>query len=189
MTNAADILHALQQFASKARAKQSQRYFKTGKGEYAEGDIFLGIRNPDLLSLAKKCRTLDLEQVQILLYNQYHEARLLAAMILVEQYQRTKDPERKNKIAAFYLHHTPQFNNWDLVDCSAYKILGPHLYNAERAILYEFASAEDLWLRRIAIITTLYFIKQEPFDDALKLAVQLLNDPHDLIHKAVGWML
>jgi len=164
------------------------RFFKTGPGEYGEGDRFLGIRVPVLRKLARKHQSLDLSDCHELLVSPYHEARLLALLLLVLAYDRG-DEERRAAIYRLYLDHLAYVNNWDLVDCSAEHIVGRHLENADKTILSELARSRSVWERRIAIMATFRYVKAGSFEETLRLADVLLSDPHDLIHKAVGWML
>ena len=188
MTMIQQIQTELTALADPERAKQQQRYFKTGPGEYAEGDIFRGIRMPVLRGLCKKYKHITLEEAEELLASAYHEDRLLALLLFVELYRKGK-AQQKQQVYESYLRHTALINNWDLVDTSAYHIVGPHLMKRDKAPLYQLARSSLLWERRIAIIATFHFIRQRHFDDTLNLATILLNDPEDLIHKAVGWML
>jgi len=171
--------------ADKKRAESSQRFFKTGKGEYGEGDIFIGIKLPDQKALAIEYEDISLEDIEKLLKSKVHEERSLALGILKKQYIKTKD----KRTVDFYLKHTKFINNWDLVDMSAYHILGDWLIKRDRKILYRLAISENLWEKRISIITTFAFIRNNDFEDCLKISKILLKDEHDLIHKAVGWML
>jgi len=182
------IRNELQKLANPKIAEHSARFFKTGKGEYGEGDQFLGIRVPQQRKIAKKYRNLPLNEVRNLLQSDYHEKRLTALLILVYRFPKA-DPAEQKKIYDFYLSNTDRINNWDLVDSSAPKIMGPWLMNRPRDILFELATSDNLWERRIAIMATFHFIKQNDFEDTLKIADLLLDDPHDLIHKATGWML
>jgi 3-methyladenine DNA glycosylase AlkD len=182
------IKKELQHLADPDRAKILQRFFKTGKGEYGEGDIFLGITVPEQRKVAKKYQALSLKQLQALISSKYHEHRLISLMILDIKYSKSDETEKK-VIVDFYLKNTKHINNWDLVDLSAYKILGEHLLERDRKILYKLAKSENIWERRIAIISTFRFIKNNEFKDIFKIAELLLRDEHDLIHKAVGWML
>ncbi len=179
---------ALQQAADPERAKILSRFFKTGKGQYGEGDVFLGITVPEQRVIAKKYRDLPLKDIEKLLLSEPHEHRLVALLILMIQYKKTDDRGRL-EIVDFYLCHTGRINNWDLVDLSAEKILGDYLYGKDKAVLYRLAGSQNLWEKRIAIMTTFAFIKKNVFDHTLRIAEMLLNDRHDLIHKAVGWML
>ncbi|REL33241.1 DNA alkylation repair protein [Rhodohalobacter sp. SW132] len=182
------IQKELRELADPKVAEHSARFFKTGKGEYGEGDVFHGIRVPKQRKIAKKYRDLPLNEVQTLLQSDYHEERLTALLILVYRFPKT-DPDLQKKIYSFYLSSTDRINNWDLVDSSAPKIVGAWLLNRSRNILFELAKSDNIWERRIAIMATFYFIKQNDFEDTLKIAELLLDDPHDLIHKATGWML
>ena len=173
---------------NKEHAAVSQRFFKTGPGEYGEGDIFIGIKVPVLRKLAKEYLDLPLKDVRKILISKYHEERLLALLILVGQFSKG-DEEKKKSIYELYLKNTRFINNWDLVDLSAHYIVGPYLVDKSRAPLYELAKSESLWERRIAIMSTFYFAKKDDFTDTLKISRILLSDTEDLIHKAVGWML
>lgn len=170
------------------KAKILARFFKTKKGQYGEGDKFLGIKVPEQRKIAKKHSGLTLKQLQNLLNSNIHEYRLTAILVLVDQYQKA-EKNQKEKIISFYLKNTKNINNWDLVDLSAPKILGNYLFDKKRDILYKLAKSKSLWERRITILSTFAFIKKNDFKDALKISKTLLNDKHDLIHKAVGWTL
>jgi 3-methyladenine DNA glycosylase AlkD len=169
-------------------AQHSRRFFKTGKGEYGEGDVFLGIRVPELRKLVRQFRDMSLSDITRLIRSRYHEERLLALLLLVAMFQKASRNGQK-KIYNFYLKHTANINNWDLVDSSAAQIVGVFLRDRDKKPLYKLVRSENLWERRIAIIATFHFIKHHEFDDALRLSEILLNDRQDLIHKAVGWML
>jgi 3-methyladenine DNA glycosylase AlkD len=182
------FLAELKKTESKKDAEILQWFFKTGKGEYGEGDKFLGIRVPKTREIAKKYKKLTSEEINKALKSKYHEERLCALLILVEKYSRTSEDE-KEKIVKFYLANTKYINNWDLVDLTAPKILGKHLLNRNRKILTKLSRSENLWERRISIISTFEFIRNKDFSDTLKISKLLLKDEHDLIHKAVGWML
>lgn len=171
-----------------SRAVNSARFFKTGVGEYAEGDQFLGIRVPTLRALVKDNRGLCLAETIKLLPDPLHEIRLFALFLLVDQFARA-DEEKRTTIYRHYLSNTSSINNWDLVDSSAYQIVGVYLQDKERRPLYRLVASSSLWERRIAMVATYQFIKAGDFADTLKLAERLLNDSEDLIHKAVGWML
>ncbi len=174
------------------RAESSKRFFKTGTGDYGEGDEFIGIDTKTMRSLSKKYQNLTLNEIEELIHSKIHEERQCALFILVEKYKNKKTgEEEKREIKDFYLKNRFQINNWDLVDLSAHYILGEWLFNhnKEKKILYEMANSTNLWEKRISIITTYYFIRQNDFTDTLKISKILLNDKHDLIHKAVGWML
>ena len=183
------IIHNdLLQLANEQIAEHSQRFFKTGKGEYGEGDIFLGIRVPLLRRLVKKYGGISIAEVRKLLHSKFHEERLLAVLMLVQLFK-SADESVQKQVYDLYLENTEFINNWDIVDISAAKIVGAHLHEKDKAPLSDLVQSKNLWERRIAIISTFYFIRQNEFDDTLKLAKILLNDKEDLIHKAVGWML
>nr|WP_208293490.1 DNA alkylation repair protein [Zophobihabitans entericus] len=168
---------------------QLPRFFKTGKGEYGEGDLFLGVVVPDIRKTAKKYLSLTLAEVTQLLASPYHEIRLCALLILVEQYKKA-DSAYRQIIYDFYLAHTQHINNWDLVDLSCRFIVGEHLKDSrERSILYRLSKSINLWERRIAVVSCYTFIKNNDFTDIITLSSQLLSDKHDLMHKATGWML
>ncbi|MFC1648910.1 DNA alkylation repair protein [Nanoarchaeota archaeon] len=165
-----------------------QNFFKTGPGQYGEGDVFIGVTVPNTRSVAKKYYAMKLSDVKKLMASPIHEERLAAILILVHKYQKGTEQEKK-QVYDFYWQNAKGVNNWDLVDLSAHKIVGDYLLDKDKAILYKLAKSSNLWERRIAIIATFAFINKNRFDDSLKLAEILLNDKHDLIHKAVGWML
>jgi len=179
----------LQGLSEPSRAATSARYFQAGEGGYGAGDLFLGVRVPELRRLARQWRGMDLAEVGRLLGSNYHEARLLALLILVERYRRAAPAERE-AVVELYLQNRDQINNWDLVDTSAPHILGAYLFSkTDRSLLDRLAAAPSLWERRIAVLATFYFIRQGEFGETLRLAARLIDDPEDLIHKAVGWML
>jgi 3-methyladenine DNA glycosylase AlkD len=188
MSKLIELQKALQQLTDTKQKAILQRFFKTGIGEYGEGDIFLGIKVPIQRKLAQKYQTLSLTDIQTLLQSEIHEYRCTALILLTARYFKSSELEKK-VVFEFYLHHTQYINNWDLVDLSAPKIVGDYLLDKPRDILYELAYSTSVWERRIAIIATMIFVKHNDFNDTLKLAHILLNDTHDLIHKAVGWML
>jgi 3-methyladenine DNA glycosylase AlkD len=183
-----EIRARLRTLADKETAKALQGFFKTGPGGYAEGDVFIGIKIPSLRAVAKEYESADFDTVKALLTSKIHEERALALMILVRQFSRGSEELRK-RIYEFYFDQMRSINNWDLVDGSAPYIVGPHLWNRDRKPLYALARSTSLWERRIAILATQYFIRQNDFADALKISKILVADEHDLIHKAVGWML
>ena len=178
----------LNSLANKKQALILQKFFKTGPGEYGEGDIFLGIKVPVQRQAAKKYSALSLKDLQVLLNSKIHEYRLTALIVLVNKYQKEENTG-KEKIFNFYLKNYKNINNWDLVDLTAPKIVGDYLVNKPRDILYKLAQSNNLWKKRIAILSTYAFIRNNDFKDTLKISEILLNDEHDLIHKAVGWML
>ena len=165
-----------------------QRFFKTGPGEYGAGDRFLGVRVPALRRLARTHRTLPLDDTLALLRSKWHEERLLALVLLVGRYKRA-DARGRQEVYDAYLANTRHINNWDLVDASAEHVVGPHIEPNAPEILDRLAASDDVWERRIAMLATFHWIKQREFRPALAIADRLVNDRHDLIHKAVGWML
>lgn len=183
-----EIKRQLKGLSSKEYADASQRFFKTGPGEYGEGDQFIGIRVPALRKLAKEYKTVSISNSEILLMSPVHEERFLALLFLMQHYARG-DEQIRSHIYEFYLKSTRFINNWDLVDLSAEHIVGHYLLNRSKAPLYHLAGSQDLWERRIAIISTFCYIKQHNFKETLKISKLLLPDREDLIHKAVGWML
>jgi len=183
-----DVKRALRKVANPTKARFAQRFFKTGKGEYAEGDRFLGITVPSVRAIAAGFRELPLAEVTMLLRSPWHEERLLALVLLVYQFERG-GPAVQEKIYRLYLRSSRYINNWDLVDSSAPQIVGRYLEKRSRAVLYRLALSRNLWERRIAILATFHFIRRQEFGPTLKIAKTLLTDEHDLIHKAVGWML
>lgn len=188
MMQVEDIKRELQGLANLEKAKVLQRFFKTGPGQYGAGDIFLGIPVPESRQVAKKFDLLPLQNVEELLYSGVHEERLVTLLILIQKYNLASGRE-KEKIVKLYLDNLRQVNNWDLVDLSAPNILGSHLMEGDRRLLYKLAGSDSVWERRIAIVATLQFIRNNNFGDTLKIAGMLLADRHDLIHKAAGWML
>ncbi|MFH1503688.1 MAG: DNA alkylation repair protein [Candidatus Diapherotrites archaeon] len=182
------LIKELEGLKNPEQAKLLQRFFKTGKGEYGEGDIFLGIKVPVQRKIAEKYKELNLIKINELLKSKIHEHRLVGLIILVNKYKSSSEKEKEN-LFHFYLNNTKFINNWDLVDLSAPNIVGDFLLNKDRKILYSLANSENLWNRRIAIISTFNFIRKKEFEDALTISEILLKDKQDLIHKAVGWML
>ncbi len=176
----------LKSLSNPAKAQVLRRFFKTGPGEYAEGDQFLGLTVPQTRGLVKKYQDLPLSSIKTLIRSPIHEERLAALLILVRRYR--KEDERK-RIFDFYAAHLAHVNNWDLVDSSAEHIVGPWLLHRGKSLLYRLAKSENLWERRVAMLSTFHYIKRGDARDALKIAEALLSDQHDLIHKAVGWML
>lgn len=182
------ILEEFRRQGSAEDAAQAMRYFKTGKGEYGEGDHFLGIRVPVTRKFARQLKGESLDQLEKILHSGFHEERLLALLTMVEQFARA-DEKTQKRIYQTYLRNTAYVNNWDLVDSSSHKIVGEWLFSRERKTLFRLARSKSLWDRRIAIMATLAFIKRDDFEDTFKLSEVLLNDKEDLIHKATGWML
>lgn len=162
------------------------RFFKTGKGQYGEGDVLWGIKVPVQREVSRMFKEASLKEIQELLDDEIHECRLTGLLILVETYKRA---ENKKEIVDFYLKNTRRINNWDLVDLTAPKIVGDFLLDKKRDVLYSLARSNDLWERRIAVLSTFAFLREKQFKDVLKISEMLLKDKHDLIHKAVGWML
>jgi 3-methyladenine DNA glycosylase AlkD len=179
---------ALKAAANPERAAFSAHYFKTGKGEYGEGDLFLGITVPERRKISLQHRNLPLADIRSLLNSRFHEYRAAALDILVAQYRRD-DEKQRAQIVRFYLANTHRINNWDLVDGSCRHILGEHLKTNPRAVLDKLARSKSLWERRIAIVSTMTLVWTGELDDALRIAEALLSDRHDLTHKAVGWVL
>jgi len=183
-----ELREKISHLADKKQAAILSRFFKTGPGEYGEGDIFLGIKVPLTRSLAREGRDLPFLDLETLLESPLHEERLLALLILVHQFQKGGE-DRQREIFLFYLNHTDRINNWDLVDLSAPHILGAYLYDHDKRIPRRLIRSKDLWERRLAVLASLYFIRRGVFMETLRIAEMLLGDPEDLIHKAVGWML
>ena len=184
----AEIQARLEEAGNADIAAHSARFFRTGPGEYGEGDQFRGIRVPVLRKLARSCDAADMSVVEQLLMSPWHEDRLCALFMLIRRYERGDDAQ-KEAVFALYLKRVEYVNNWDLVDSSAHKIVGAHLESGEKRLLFDWILDESLWKRRIAVIATYWYIKRGRFDELLKMAEQLLGDDQDLIHKAVGWML
>ncbi|MDR1556666.1 MAG: DNA alkylation repair protein [Tannerellaceae bacterium] len=182
------ILNELHSVADTKKARFLQGFFKTGPGEYAEGDLFLGIVTPLIRSIAKVNIKTPLHELQTLITSEYHEARLCALLIAAARFKKAAEEER-TLLFEFYLRNTRYANNWDLVDVAYPHVVGVYLLDKERSILYELAQSTSLWEQRIAIVSTVIFIRNNEFIDTLALSEQLLSHPHDLIHKAVGWML
>jgi 3-methyladenine DNA glycosylase AlkD len=185
---ASGICRQLQTLGDKETAQVLKRFFKTGKGEYGEGDVFVGIRVPEIRKLAEEYQKLPISEILLLLQSPLHEARLLALFILIYAYTQG-DASLKEKIYKLYLRNTRYINNWDLVDVSAEDIVGSHLRCRSKSPLQALAASKLLWDRRISIIATFHYIKHGEFTETLRIAKLLLKDPEDLIHKAVGWML
>lgn len=188
--NAKDVTRALDAVAEKNRIIDLQRFFQTAPGQYAEGDRFIGVRVPNQRAVAKKFRTLPLTEITTLLKSPIHEHRLTALFILVLQFRSADNPRTKKAIVTLYLANRTHINNWDLIDSSAPYILGEYYYDHDRAPIYALVQSKSQWDRRIAVMTTFYWLRQKgDFADTFTMAEQLLTDPEPLIHKAVGWML
>lgn len=184
-----EIQKEFRTLGNKDRANINVRFFKTGKGEYGEGDQFLGITVPEIRLFAKQCQQMSLQEIKTLLTSPWHEERLLATILLVHHYKKS-DERIQNIIYRLYLKQSGKgINNWDLVDTSAPSIVGIHLANKTREDLYRVATAKNLWKKRVAIVSTLFFIRQNDFQDTLRLCEAFLTEKHDLMHKACGWML
>jgi 3-methyladenine DNA glycosylase AlkD len=183
-----NIQRKLQELGSREKAKVLQRFFKTGPGEYGEGDVFVGVKVPELRKLAKEYHEITVKEVKQLLRSAIHEERLLALFILVRKYSKGNEAEKK-RIYELYLKNTQFINSWDLVDISAHHIIGAFLVDKSKEPLYSLAKSMNLWERRISIISTFYFIKHDKYAETIKISEILLTDEQDLIHKAVGWML
>lgn len=186
---AKQLISGLITLKNQTQALFAQKFFRTRKGEYAEGDLFLGIKVPQVRKKAMPFCALPLSEIEILIKSKWHEVRLAALVILVSKFKKAEQRERA-EIIQFYLKHLDFINNWDLVDVSCYNLLGAFLVKEkDRKVLYDLASSKSLWRERIAIVSTLAFIKQNQFEDTLRLSKSFLRHPHDLIHKACGWML
>ncbi len=184
-----DIRTALKKLGSKAKAENSARFFKSGKGQYGEGDIFLGVTVPEQRLIAKQFADAPLDVIEHMLADPVHEMRLTALLILVRKFEKGSDADKK-AIVDFYLRHLDGVNNWDLVDGSAPYILGAWLLpKKDRSVLYRLARSGKLWRERVAIVATWGLIRKGDLEDAIRISVILLHHKHDLIHKAVGWML
>jgi len=192
----------VRKFANPKKAKVYQKFFKTGKGEYGEGDIFLGLTAPQSRKIAIKYKDLSFDDVKKLLQSKIHEERVIALLILVHNFSsfakaasfaevatKAESEDKRKRIFDFYLKHTKYINNWDLVDLSTDKIVGQYLLDKSKDILFKLARSKSLWERRISIVATYQFIKDGRYQETLKISEMLLKDDHDLIHKAVGWML
>ena len=188
MNSSGDLKKELKKYIKPEKAAFYPKFFRTGKGDYGEGDKFIGVTVPDQRRVALKFKDLPLKEIKKLLDSKIHEHRLTAFLILTKKYEKG-DINTKEKVVNFYLENLKGVNNWDLVDSSAHKILGDWLRDKERKILYRFARSGNLWIQRISIISTFSFIRQNQLDDTFKISKILLNHHHDLIHKAVGWML
>lgn len=186
---AQDIQKQLEAKATPEKRDFLPYFFKTGKGQYGEGDKFLGVVVPDIRKIAKANKELSIDETKKLLDNEFHECRMCALFILIEHFKKADENHRK-KIVDFYLSQTHHINNWDLVDLSCRDIIGLYLADkSDRSMLYDLAKSELLWDQRIAVVSTYTFIKKNDFDDILRLSEYFLDHKHDLMHKATGWML
>lgn len=182
------VQQLLRHHARKSRARIVSRFFKTGKGEYGEGDVFIGVTMPDARKVARECLLLSRAELKQLLHSKIHEERMLALLILIDQFDRADEHERE-ALYNLYLLNTRHINNWDLVDVSAERIVGQYLLDKPKTLLYKLAKSKNIWERRIAIIASSAFIKKGQSGVTFKIADMLRHDEHDLIQKAVGWML
>ncbi|WP_296703035.1 DNA alkylation repair protein [Algoriphagus sp.] len=181
---------ALEDKAIPEKAAFFPRFFKSGPGEYGEGDKFLGVKVPDQRKIAKSVyQEISLNEIEILITDSFHEVRLTGVLTLVYMYEKLKTDEERKILVDFYLDHLHWVNNWDLVDTSCHHILGHYYLNRDKSLFYELAAKDHLWTQRVAMVSTYYWIKRGKYEDALKLAKKFLDHPHDLMHKAVGWML
>ncbi len=180
------ILKEIKESSDPERAKNSLWFFKTGPGQYGEGDKFLGLTMPQQRTIAKKYVNLPFSDIQKLIDSKYHEHRMVGLIILTYKYPKS---EQKKEIYEFYIKNYDRINNWDLVDVTAPRIVGAYLLEKNRKILYDFAKSNHLWKKRISIVSTFAFIDKKDFKDSIKIIEILLNDKHDLIHKACGWAL
>jgi len=187
-SKALDLEKIILSSADKKKAVILSNFFKTGKGQYGEGDIFLGLTVPQQRKIALNFLDLSYSDLQKFLNSKYHEFRLIALLILVKRFTKASEIERK-KIVDFYLKNLKNINNWDLVDLSCYNIIGAYFFDKNRKTLYDLAVSKHLWSRRVAMVSTFYFIKNKDLNDVFKIAKILISDQHDLMHKAVGWML
>ena len=185
---AAFVLSELQSMANPEKAAFLQRFFKTGPGQYAEGDVFLGLIAPLTRSIAKANKQTPLAELQVLMESEYHEARLCALLIVVEQFKKASEAVRK-QLYDFYLSNASRINNWDLVDVTCPHVVGAYLLDKDRSRLYELAESDNLWEQRIAMVSTVAFIRNREYTDTLALAEKFMMHKHDLMHKAIGWML
>lgn len=190
MNNIDKITNCLKKLGNTEKGKHLSGFFKTGKGQYGEGDVFIGITVPEQRKVAKEYSNFSLSEIKKLLESKIHEHRLTALLILVQKYSKSNIEDKKN-IIDFYLDNLTYVNNWDLVDLSAPKLLGDYLVDKkeERNVLYKLAKSKNLWQKRISIVATYSLIKNKEFEDTIKISETLIDDNHDLIHKAVGWML
>ena len=179
-----EIREELKEKTNKEKAEVLQRFFKTKKGEYGEGDVFLGITVPELRKIAKKNKNIGIMETLQFLRSKVHEERFIALLILIDKFS-----EKNEKIFNLYLKNLKWVNSWDLVDISAYRIIGEYLFDKEKTVIYNLAFSENLWEKRVAIMSTFYFIRKNHFKDTINIAEILVYDNHDLIQKAVGWML
>lgn len=186
--SASKVKQQLLSFGNPEKAEHAKYFFKTGKGQYGEGDKFIGCTVPESRSVAKANKNLSFEELKKLLNDEYHECRFCALIILTEQFKKANEEKRK-EIVDFYLANAHRVNNWDLVDVSSYNLLGEWLLDKDRSVLYRLSESKNLWEQRISVVSTLAFIRKNDLADTLKLSEKLLSHQHDLMHKACGWML
>ncbi|AZB00888.1 DNA alkylation repair protein [Chryseobacterium joostei] len=186
-----EIKEALAVLSIPEKAEFFPRFFKTGKGEYGEGDLFLGVKVPDQRAVAKEYYSrLNLEELSELLSSKYHEHRLTALFMLISKFEKTKENTIKDEVVKFYLNHLKYVNNWDLVDSSCYKILGRYAFeNKKESILRDLSEAEEMWHKRIAVVGTMHYVKKGSYDLTKEFVTRNLKHSHDLMHKANGWLL
>jgi 3-methyladenine DNA glycosylase AlkD len=183
------VQKVIREFKDVKYSEKCKRFFKTEKGEYGYGDLFLGVKSPVIRQLAKDNTEICFSNVKKLVKSKYHEERLLGLIILVNKYKKAKTIDAQEEIFQIYISHFKYINNWDLVDVTCPHIIGKHLMDRDRSILYTWAKSDDLWTKRIAMITNWWFVRNGDLKEVFKISKILLNDEHDLIHKAVGWML
>jgi 3-methyladenine DNA glycosylase AlkD len=189
-TTAEQFAKKLKKLSSAAELKKIQRYFKSGEGQYGEGDVFIGVRMGQVFALAKEFIEMPLEEIEKLLDDPIHEMRAGAVSIMDKQARNKKTPEsRRKELYDLYLKRHDRINNWDLVDLGCLYMMGSYLFNKQRKILYKLAKSKNIWERRTSIVSTAYFIRQKDVTDTFKIAEMLVKDEEDLIHKATGWML
>lgn len=184
----AQLLEKVKALACPEKAKGNARFSKTGEGEYAQGDVYIGVSVPQLRGLVKKHPPAELSDILDLLKNTYHEVRLLALLLMVKTYKKSPSGA-KEEIFQAYLAHTVYINNWDLVDASCYHIVGPHLYGKDTQILFKLSQSSSIWERRIAIVSTYFCIRKEEFDTTFSLVELMLKEKQDIVQKAMGWMV
>lgn len=186
-----EIQEALAVLSIPEKAEFFPKFFKTGKGEYGEGDLFLGVKVPDQRSVAKEYYSkISLQDLSVLLSSKYHEHRLTALFMLISKFEKTKDKIVKEEIVQFYLDHLPHVNNWDLVDSSCYKILGRYAFeNGKEELLRNLSDSEEMWHKRIAVVGTMHYVKKGSFELTKEFVTKNLKHTHDLMHKANGWLL
>ena len=182
------IIDELQLLSTDEKRNILPRFFKTGKGEYGDGDKFLGVSVPDVRKVSKNHKNATINELTEMMQSEWHEVRLCSLLIMVEQFKKTDDEGRK-RIVNFYLSVTNRINNWDLVDLSCPAIIGEYLLKRSHDLLYRLAESSLLWENRIAIVSTIIFIRHGQLDDTFNLSTKMMNHPHDLMHKAIGWML